>query len=306
MRTSALELLHSSFWSPFGSTGCQVTFFSCITCHRYNCPQWKEGTGTQLGPVAHSPVGYSTMWWSCPKIMCYGNFHPDWLLLVWHFQCLALRRGLTTVPWLVSNLCLQNAIVPASQVLWLQLSSTAPDSPEFPRSVGQNSHEGETAVVSEVPKKHLWSNSEEATGFWVSETVFPPAAQPWYNNKQEGKPHSEGFWNGKWFCWAQMPKAINNSNLIVKTDAIVKFSGKLNRIIISREARTMFLENEWLYFLEAGHSTLTELCPGRGLILKKMENSALTFKNIMGKEKGVRTQSLGADNNPKMRLLNII
>jgi hypothetical protein len=41
-----------------------------------------------------------------------------------------------------------------------------------------------------------------------------------------------------------MPKAINNSNLIVKTDAIVKFSGKLNRIIISREARTMFLENE--------------------------------------------------------------
>lgn len=38
-----------------------------------------------------------------------------------------------------------------------------------------------------------------------------------------------------------MPKAINNSNLIVKTDVTVKFSGKLNHVIISREARTMFL-----------------------------------------------------------------
>lgn len=53
-----------------------------------------------------------------------------------------------------------------------------------------------------------------------------------------------------------MPKAINNSNLTVKTDVIVKFSEKKkkNHISISRDAKTMNVPGEEMTLFPQGWS----------------------------------------------------
>lgn len=76
------------------------------------------------GPHTHSPVGYSTMRWSCPKITCYRfsrRLAPCWFAIwgVWLWD----EVSLLCHDWLlVLKLCLQNSVVLASQVLWLQVS----------------------------------------------------------------------------------------------------------------------------------------------------------------------------------------